>query len=117
MTAATACLQQGDNPCVIAALQGRAKTAPEHELLIETLRAVGRSGEAQKYMATYVARFPDERRAATYKRLLAAQAGSDGAPKPAPSTSPSPDTAAAASEPAPPPTAAPEPAPAAPSAP
>ncbi len=94
MEVATACLAQGDNDCVISALEGKAKTARELELLIETLRAVGRSADAQKQMASYVKRFPDERRAASYRRLLEAQAGSRANPvetqaKPAPRAEPS----------------------------
>jgi hypothetical protein len=42
MEIATACLGQGDNKCVIEALDGKAKTAREYELLIETLRATVR---------------------------------------------------------------------------
>jgi hypothetical protein len=71
---ATACLAQGDNGCVIAALEGKAKTPREHEMLIETLRAVGRSREAQKHMAAYIEKFPDERRSASYRRTLELQA-------------------------------------------
>jgi hypothetical protein len=81
MEIATACLGQGDNKCVIEALDGKAKTAREYELLIETLRATGRSKDAQKYMATYVEKFPDERRANSYRRTLELQGA---APAPAP---------------------------------
>ncbi len=70
---ARACLAQADNACVIAALDGKAKSAAEYELLIETLRSVGRSADAQKAMASYVQRFPDERRATGYRRMLEAR--------------------------------------------
>jgi hypothetical protein len=117
---ATACLARGDNACVIAALDGQAKSAREFELLIETLRAMGRSHDAQQHMATYLARFPDERRSSTYKRLLDAQraseelsakaaaAPSQGAPAAPPAPPPAAPPAAVAPPP-PPPEAAPAP--------
>ena len=57
----------------IRALAGRAQTAQELGLLIETYRAVGESGLAYRNMATYVQRFPTARRAEVYRGLLARQ--------------------------------------------
>jgi pSer/pThr/pTyr-binding forkhead associated (FHA) protein/tetratricopeptide (TPR) repeat protein len=73
MDAASACLTRGDNECVIRALNGRANTAQELGLLIETYRAIGDTKQAQKNMATYVKRFPTARRADAYKRMLELQ--------------------------------------------
>lgn len=70
MKRATACLAKGDNQCVIAALSGKANTANEMALLIETYRALGNAQAATKYMAKYVERFPNARRAAAYKQTL-----------------------------------------------
>jgi uncharacterized protein (TIGR02266 family) len=71
--AARECLAKGDNECVIKALEGKAKTAREMELLVETYRAMGNTEKAKSAMQTYVKRFPDEKRAATYQRMLDAQ--------------------------------------------
>lgn len=73
MDVASACLARGDNDCVIRALAGRASTAQELGLLIETYRATGDTKQAQKNMATYVKRFPTARRADAYKRMLELQ--------------------------------------------
>jgi hypothetical protein len=70
MQAAAACLSTGDNACVVKALDGKAKSAQELELLIETYKAIGDSGKAEKWMKTYVDRYPAERRANTYRRVL-----------------------------------------------
>lgn len=70
MQAAVACLSTGDNACVISALEGKAKTARELELLIETYRATGESAKATKQMHAYLNKFPDEKRAATYRQVL-----------------------------------------------
>jgi hypothetical protein len=70
MQAAAACLTTGDNACVVKALDGKAKTAQELELLIETYKAMGDSGKAEKWMKTYVDKYPTERRANTYRRVL-----------------------------------------------
>jgi uncharacterized protein (TIGR02266 family) len=70
MQAASACLVTGDNACVIHALDGKAKTPREYELLIETYRAMGQTAKTEKGMQTYLELFPSERRAATYRRLL-----------------------------------------------
>jgi ABC transport system ATP-binding/permease protein len=73
MDVAGACLARGDNDCVIRALAGRASTAQELGLLIETYRATGDTKQAQKNMAIYVKRFPTARRADAYRRMLELQ--------------------------------------------
>ena len=73
METATGCLARGDNQCVIRALAGRAQTAQELGLLIETYRAVGESALAYRSMATYVQRFPTARKADQYRALLGRQ--------------------------------------------
>jgi hypothetical protein len=70
MQNAAACLSTGDNACVVKALEGKAKSAQELELLIETYKAMGDSGKAEKWMKTYVDKYPTERRANTYRRVL-----------------------------------------------
>ncbi|MFI5307357.1 MAG: FHA domain-containing protein [Polyangiales bacterium] len=73
MDAASACLARGDNACVIRALNGKAQSAQELGLLIETYRAVGDSAQAFHNMATYVQRFPTARRAEAYRQMLERQ--------------------------------------------
>lgn len=73
MDEATACLAKADNQCVIRALAGKAKTAKEMALLIETYRALGNSQAATKYMGVYVKRFPSARQATSYRQTLARQ--------------------------------------------
>jgi hypothetical protein len=68
--AAMQCLAIGDNACVLKALEGRARSAQELELLIETYRTTGNPTKAEKYMQVYVDKHPDERRAVAYRRLL-----------------------------------------------
>lgn len=70
MQAAAACLSTGDNACVVKALEGKAKSPQELELLIETYKTMGDSGKAEKWMKTYVDKYPTERRANTYRRML-----------------------------------------------
>jgi len=67
---ASACLARGDNACVVRALQGKAQSAQELGLLIETYRAMGNTAQAHKHMALYVQRFPTARRAETYRIML-----------------------------------------------
>ena len=71
METATACLAKGDNACVVRALRGRANTANELGLLIETYRAMGNDSEARKQMSVYLRRYPKARRAETYEQILA----------------------------------------------
>lgn len=94
-----ACLATGDNPCVLRALEGKANSAREQELLIETHRAMGNAGKAEQLMQSYIDKFPSERRATTYRRQLERKATegaapSDGtaapAPEPAPGAAPTP---------------------------
>jgi pSer/pThr/pTyr-binding forkhead associated (FHA) protein len=73
MEIASSCLARGDNECVIHALDGKASTAQELGLLIETYRAIGDSRQAQKNMATYVKRFPTASRAEAYRRMIELQ--------------------------------------------
>lgn len=68
--AAMDCLASGDNACVIKALEGKAKSAQELELLIETYRTMGNAKKAEKYMQVYVDKHPGERRASAYRRVL-----------------------------------------------
>ena len=75
METASACLARGDNACVIKALAGRAKTAQELGLLIETYRALGDAAAANRNMGLYVQRFPTARRAEAYRQQLARQGG------------------------------------------
>jgi hypothetical protein len=70
METASACLSRGDNACVVRALNGKAKTAQELGLLIETYRAMGNSDAAYKNMAVYVRRFPTARRTSAYEKML-----------------------------------------------
>jgi pSer/pThr/pTyr-binding forkhead associated (FHA) protein len=70
METASACLARGDNPCVIRALNGRAQTAQELGLLIETYRAMGETPQAYRNMTLYVQRFPTARRAEAYRQML-----------------------------------------------
>ena len=71
--AANACLATGDNACVVQALEGKAKSAPEMEMLIETYRAMGDTSQAYRNMAVYVQRFPTARRAEAYRQMLERQ--------------------------------------------
>lgn len=70
---ATTCLSRGDNACVIQTLEGKAGSAREQEMLIETYRAVGNLPKAQKAMRAYVGKYPTGDRAATYRQLLQRQ--------------------------------------------
>jgi hypothetical protein len=70
LQAAQACLARGDNACAVDALQGKARTAREIELLVETHRAMGNQPKAWDAMRTYLERFPDEKRAEGYRRTL-----------------------------------------------
>lgn len=67
---ASACLARGDNQCVIKALTGKARTAQELGLLIETHRSLGNSDKAQVGMEQYVKQFPTGPKASTYRRML-----------------------------------------------
>jgi hypothetical protein len=58
---------------VIQTLEGKAGSAREHEMLIETYRAMGNLPKAQKAMRAYVGKYPTGDRAATYRQLLQRQ--------------------------------------------
>lgn len=75
MQAARACLAQNDKACAISALEGRARTAQEIELLVETYRGMGRTADVERNMRLYVQRYPNERRAAAYSSQLGLPAG------------------------------------------
>ncbi len=70
LAAASACLARGDNQCAIRALAGKARTADELGLLIETYRAVGDNRRALRSMAQYLERYPRAPRAGLYRRML-----------------------------------------------
>jgi hypothetical protein len=70
MEAATACLSTGDNACVVNALEGKAKSAAELELLIETYRAMGSTDKADKEIEIYLDKYPAAHRALGYRRVL-----------------------------------------------
>jgi outer membrane biosynthesis protein TonB len=89
MQIALACLARGDNPCVVRALEGNTRSHRELELLIETHRAMGNGTTAEQLMRTYVERYPGERRATTYRRLLDRKAA-EGAPAGDESAAPAP---------------------------
>jgi len=71
LEAARACLRQGDNACVVRALEGHADSASALALLIETLRTMGDEATARRHMRTFVARYPGDRRTPAYRDLLA----------------------------------------------
>jgi hypothetical protein len=64
------CLAHGDNRCVIRALESRANSARELELLIETYRAMSSTPKAESEMRRYLSIYPNGKRAAEYRRLL-----------------------------------------------
>jgi hypothetical protein len=70
METATACLTTGDNACVVSALEGKAKSAAELELLIETYRAMGSADKADKEIEIYLEKYPAAHRAMGYRRVL-----------------------------------------------
>ena len=69
---ASACLERGDDVCVVRALEGRARSPQELGLLIETYRKLGQQERALRVMQAYVERFPRAPRAAAYRELLKA---------------------------------------------
>jgi uncharacterized protein (TIGR02266 family) len=77
---ATACLAAGDNICVLRALEGKANGPRELEMVVETHRAMGNGTKAEQLMQSYVEKYPTERRAMTYKRLLDRKLGTSAAP-------------------------------------
>jgi ABC transport system ATP-binding/permease protein len=65
------CLARGDQRCVVKALEGKAETAQELALLIETYRALGETKKAVKLMETFVARFATARQTPQYRQFIA----------------------------------------------
>ncbi|MDH5492615.1 MAG: FHA domain-containing protein [Myxococcales bacterium] len=73
---ARACLRQGNNQCVVQALEGgRARNAQALSLLIETYRTMGNTRAAVRHMSTFVRRYPSDRRAARYQAFLQQHGG------------------------------------------
>ncbi|NOY94476.1 MAG: FHA domain-containing protein [Deltaproteobacteria bacterium] len=73
---ARACLRQGNNQCVIQALEGgRARNPQALSLLIETYRTTGNTPAALRHMRTFVRRYPSDRRAGRYQQFLQAHGG------------------------------------------
>jgi hypothetical protein len=70
LATALECLSRGDNPCVIAALQGRAKSERELGVLIETYLVVGNTSDAERYMSRYLQSYPDGKLAQKFRRRL-----------------------------------------------
>jgi pSer/pThr/pTyr-binding forkhead associated (FHA) protein len=70
LAAAQACLARGDNPCVIRALEGRARTAQEYRLLLETYRAMGNTPRMLDTMERFVQRFASDVRTPAYRQVL-----------------------------------------------
>jgi hypothetical protein len=64
------CLSRGDNLCVISTLEGKAKTARELEVLIETHLALGNAVDAERSMRRYLERHADSKTAPKYQRWL-----------------------------------------------
>lgn len=65
------CLARGDQRCVVKALEGKAETAQELALLIETYRALGETKKAVKLMETFVTRFATARQTPQYRQFIA----------------------------------------------
>jgi len=70
---ARACLRQGNNQCVVQALErGQARNPQALSLLIETYRTMGNTPAAVRHMRTFVRRYPADRRASRYQQFLQA---------------------------------------------
>jgi pSer/pThr/pTyr-binding forkhead associated (FHA) protein len=65
------CLARGDQRCVVRALEGKAESAQELALLIETYRALGETKKAIKHMETFVARYATARQTPQYRQFIA----------------------------------------------
>lgn len=68
---ARGCLARGDQRCVVRALEGKANTAQELALLIETYRALGETTKAVKHMETFVERYATARQTPQYRQFIA----------------------------------------------
>jgi hypothetical protein len=79
------CLSRGDNHCVIRALEDKASTPREIELLIATYRTVGDGPRAEREMKHYIDSFPTGPRVPEYKSILERHGpGADPADQPRP---------------------------------
>ena len=68
---ARACVERGDNDCVIRVLEnGGARTPSSLALLIETYRATGNTAAAKGHMRTFVRRYPRNARTPRYQEML-----------------------------------------------
>lgn len=67
---ASTCLARADDACVVRALEGRAESAMEWRLLIETYRHLNDESRARAAMQEYIKRFPNAGRAHAYRRTL-----------------------------------------------
>jgi flagellar hook-length control protein FliK len=76
------CLSHGQNDCVIHALEGKANTTYEVELLVATYRSVGDAAKAKREMTRYLEKFPDGPRVSEYQRLLHGSSEPSADPKP-----------------------------------
>ncbi|MDB4987605.1 MAG: hypothetical protein JWN04_2783 [Myxococcaceae bacterium] len=65
------CLARGDQRCVVKALEGKAESAQELALLIETYRALGETKKAVKHMETFVTRYGTARQTPQYRQFIA----------------------------------------------
>jgi pSer/pThr/pTyr-binding forkhead associated (FHA) protein len=71
LSGARECLATGKgNSCVVRALEGRARTADGLALLIETYRTMGNTPAMRRTMKQFISRFPNDRRARSYKRQM-----------------------------------------------
>ncbi|MCA9609700.1 MAG: hypothetical protein KC619_29075, partial [Myxococcales bacterium] len=67
---ARACMQRNDRACAIRALEGRARTAEELEMLIELYRSRGNTTQALDVAERYLRRYGRRPRAAEYRAFL-----------------------------------------------
>ncbi len=74
----------GDNRCVVAALEGHARSEPEVGLLATTYRLMGNRTQAERVMRLYLSRWPAGPRAQSYLNYLA----TPGPPSPGPAPLP-----------------------------
>lgn len=65
------CLARGDQRCVVKALEGKAQSAQELALLIETYRALGETKKAVRHMETFVSRYATARQTPQYRQFIA----------------------------------------------
>jgi len=68
------CVAEGDNACVIRALEsGRARSPEALALLIEAYRAMDDLPASRRHMRRFVERFPEDRRTPRYREMLASK--------------------------------------------